>query len=72
MRRVAAEFARNVVQWVYPNTCLVCDSPESDTVVFRHGLCIDCHAAITTEQARSMSVVCANSRTAHQHLARLR
>lgn len=49
MRRVAAEFARNVVQWVYPNTCLICDSPEGDTVSFRHGVCSDCHAAVTTD-----------------------
>ena len=49
MRRVAAEFARNVVQWVYPNTCLICDSPEGDTVRFRHGVCTDCHAAVTTD-----------------------
>ena len=30
MRRTVAEFARNVVQLVYPNACLICDAPEAD------------------------------------------
>jgi ComF family protein len=49
MRRVVAAFARHAVQLVYPNTCLVCDAPEGDATAFRHGLCIDCHAAVTTD-----------------------
>jgi ComF family protein len=49
MRRVAAEFVRNVAEWVYPAACLVCDSPAGEPDTFRHGVCSDCHAAMTTD-----------------------
>src|SRR4051794_23612017 len=49
MWRVAAGFARNVAQWIYPNSCLVCDAPEGDSSDFRHGLCNDCFLAVMTD-----------------------
>ena len=49
MRRAAAEFARNALRLIYPNVCLVCDTPEGETGSFRHGLCSTCHAAVTTD-----------------------
>ena len=49
MRPVAAEFARNVVRLLYPKLCLVCDAVEGDSVAFRHGLCNECHPAVTTD-----------------------
>lgn len=49
MRRVATAFGRNVAQWLFPNTCLICDAAETDTTPFRHGLCSDCHPAVTTD-----------------------
>lgn len=49
MRRAATEFGRNVQRLIYPNLCLVCDTPEGEMGAFRHGLCIECHAAVTTD-----------------------
>ena len=49
MRRVAAAFARNVVRLLYPKMCLVCDAVEGDAVAFWHGLCNECHRAVTTD-----------------------
>ena len=49
MRRAVAEVARNLVRLVYPNMCLVCDAPEGDAGAYRHGLCNDCRAAVTTD-----------------------
>lgn len=49
MRRVVAKFAQNVLQWIFPNTCLVCDTPESDRISFRHGVCTSCYATISTD-----------------------
>lgn len=49
MRPVAAEFAHNVVRWLYPKMCLVCDAVEGEAVAFRHGLCNECHRAVTTD-----------------------
>jgi ComF family protein len=49
MWRVAADFARNVIHWVYPNTCLICDALEGDAGEFRHGVCKQCHAGVTTD-----------------------
>jgi ComF family protein len=49
MRRRAAEFARNVVRLLYPNLCLICDSPEGETSTFRHGVCNDCHTAVAID-----------------------
>ncbi len=41
--------ARGVAQLVFPNSCLICDLPETDRADFRHGLCNDCHRAVTTD-----------------------
>jgi ComF family protein len=43
------ELARGVGQLVFPNACLICDAPEGDRADFRHGLCSDCHSAVTTD-----------------------
>jgi ComF family protein len=49
MLRTLAEFGRNATQLLYPNACLVCDAPEAGGGTFRHGLCIDCRRAVTTD-----------------------
>ncbi len=48
MRRVAA-VARNFVQLLYPNTCLLCEALEGDVGGFRHGVCNDCRRAVTSD-----------------------
>ncbi len=49
MLRVVADLARNIAQLVYPNECLICDAREGEAGTFRHGLCTDCHRAVTTD-----------------------
>lgn len=49
MRRVATGFARDVVRWLYPNSCLICDAPERAPDTFRHGVCNGCATAVTTD-----------------------
>ena len=49
MRRVASAVVRHVARWLYPQTCLICDTPEADGIEFRHGVCIECHRSITTD-----------------------
>src|SRR6188472_4780072 len=41
--------ARGFAQLIFPNTCLICDVAETDPCQFRHGLCIDCHRAVTAD-----------------------
>ena len=49
MRRAATEFVRNALGWIYPSACLICDAPERAESAFRHGVCTNCHAAVTTD-----------------------
>ncbi|MBN9117796.1 MAG: ComF family protein [Planctomycetes bacterium] len=49
MRRTVAEFARHVVQLLYPSACLICEARGSDATSFRHGVCNDCHRSVTTD-----------------------
>jgi ComF family protein len=49
MWRGLAEIARGAAQLVYPNSCLVCDSPEAEASPFRHGLCSTCCPSMTTD-----------------------
>ncbi|MBP3954986.1 ComF family protein [Gemmata sp. G18] len=49
MLRVVADLARNIAQLVYPNECLICDARENEAGALRHGLCSDCHRAVTTD-----------------------
>ena len=48
-RHELLDFARGLVQLVFPNTCLICEEAESDLGRFRHGLCSDCHRAVSTD-----------------------
>src|SRR5262245_45287203 len=41
--------AHGVAQLVFPNSCLICGVPEPDRIGFRHGLCTDCYASVTTD-----------------------
>lgn len=41
--------AHGVAQLAFPNSCLICDAPETDSIGFRHGLCIDCYLSVTTD-----------------------
>jgi ComF family protein len=45
------EVARGIAQLLLPNTCLICDAPEGDGSGFRHGLCSNCHRAVTSDPA---------------------
>ncbi|MBA4062781.1 MAG: amidophosphoribosyltransferase [Isosphaera sp.] len=47
--RGLADFLSGVTRLLVPNACLVCDGPEGDRPDFRHGLCIDCHQAVTAD-----------------------
>ena len=38
---------RGLAQLVFPNSCLICDAPETEEAGFRHGLCTACHIAVT-------------------------
>ena len=49
--RGLVEFARGVARLVYPNACLLCAAPEGGASVFRHGLCSECHRAVTDDAA---------------------
>lgn len=49
MSRRLAEVARGLLHLLYPNTCLVCDTPEAGSRPYRHGLCSDCQAAVTAD-----------------------
>jgi ComF family protein len=40
---------RDALNLIYPNSCLVCDAPEPDGAMLRHGLCIDCCRAVTVD-----------------------
>ena len=42
------EFARGAVHLIYPNACLICDSPERDAR-FRHGFCSTCEQSVSTD-----------------------
>ncbi len=43
------DLARGVAQLILPNSCLLCDAPEGDRSEFRHGLCKECHRAVTDD-----------------------
>jgi len=47
MLRFAAELTRNLGQLVYPPACLICHGRGDGVTPFRHGLCIECHLAVT-------------------------
>jgi ComF family protein len=49
MRRTVAEFLHNALDLIYPHACLVCDAPESGATALRHGLCNECHRAVTAD-----------------------
>lgn len=53
MWRGLAELVRGVGQLVYPNACLICDAPEDEAAVFRHGLCLECVRSVTTDPAET-------------------
>lgn len=47
------DLARGLADLAYPNSCLICDSPESSDDRFRHGLCRECHRAVTSDSLPS-------------------
>lgn len=49
MRRAAAEFARNCLHLLYPETCLVCSGRTREPAGLRHGMCSACAGAVTTD-----------------------
>jgi ComF family protein len=44
------DFARGVVDLIFPNSCLICDCPATDDDHFRHGLCSSCYGAVTGQR----------------------
>jgi len=55
MWRVVSRLARNFVDLVYPDTCLVCDARASDAGAHRHGMCGPCYAAVTSDGSPTCS-----------------
>ena len=49
MLRVVSELARNIVGWIYPPACLICDEQQGAGASFRHGLCTNCFREVTTD-----------------------
>ncbi len=49
MRHTVSTLLDSFAGWVYPRECLICRAPGADTAEFRHGLCISCHVAVTTD-----------------------
>jgi ComF family protein len=47
--RFLRHLARGVGQLLYPNSCLICATPEQEDAPFRHGLCATCSGTITTD-----------------------
>jgi ComF family protein len=47
--RALTDFLSGVSRLLVPNACLVCDTAEADGADFRHGLCDDCHRAVTDD-----------------------
>lgn len=47
--RGLSDVAHGVAQLVFPNACLICDSPEGDRSDFEHGMCAECHRAVTLD-----------------------
>ena len=47
------DLGRGLVQLLFPNSCLICDVSESDQTPLRHGLCSDCHHAVTSDRSPS-------------------
>lgn len=52
------DFARDFARLIYPNACLLCDAPEAVPNGSRHGLCFECHRAVT-DDARDTCPRCA-------------
>lgn len=46
-----AELTRGIAQLLYPNSCLLCESPEREAAPFQHGFCASCHESLTAVAA---------------------
>ena len=44
-----AELTRGIAQLLFPNSCLLCESPEPETAPFRHGFCSSCRELVTAD-----------------------
>jgi ComF family protein len=44
-----AELTRGIAQLLFPNSCLLCESPETETAPLRHGFCSSCHQSATAD-----------------------
>src|SRR5688572_15891208 len=49
MFRTFTDLARNTLGQIYPSVCLICDTVGGQTAAFRHGLCTECHRAVTAD-----------------------
>ena len=62
------EVVRGLAGLIYPNACLLCDVPETESAPIRHGLCMSCFSAITTDAA-SVCPKCAATVGPHTDLS---
>lgn len=44
-----AELTRGIAHLLFPNSCLLCDTPEPEDAPLRHGFCSACHSSLTVE-----------------------
>lgn len=44
-----AELTRGIAHLLFPNSCLLCESPEPESAPLRHGFCNACHSALVDE-----------------------
>ena len=49
------DLARGVAQLVFPNSCLICDVPETDLDDLRHGLCSVCYRSVADDSRPACS-----------------
>jgi ComF family protein len=36
-----------ISQFIFPNACMICDTSEGESALFRHGLCNDCRSSLS-------------------------
>jgi ComF family protein len=66
--RGLTELARGIAQLIYPNACLICDTPEPENTPFRHGLCSQCERAVRDDPSATCPR-CAKTVGAHTDLS---
>jgi len=47
--RAIGDFICGVIELIFPNSCLICETAAGQTEPFRHGLCTACYGAVTND-----------------------